>query len=273
MSQDDNVYALTAKGEQELRGGKTSLSPVEIELLVRINGQNTLGQIKVGMPAVDPKTLTSAFHHLLNQQLLSIVELDPFASRFLAELDDMAMSLASPEADSGAVTLKKAGYYVSIARPRGPVRTLAPGEKLTAVVVEDDPMLAKFIESYLTLDGFKIRRASNRDEVVAEFRKLPLPDLVLLDVILPDADGFDILLRMRRHTTLKDVRVILLTGKATREDVLKGLASGADGYVTKPFQAEVLTRAVKTVMGLKDESSGNGKKNDPWTNADAKTRG
>lgn len=271
MNQDDYVYELSTKGEQELRGGKTSLSPVEIELLVRINGQHTLGQIKASMPAVDPKTLTSAFHHLLNQQLLSIVELDPFASRFLAELDDMALTLASPEADSGAVTLKKAGYYVSIARPRGPVRTLAPGERLTAVVVEDDAMLAKFIESYLTLEGFKVRRAGNRAEVVAEIRKSPVPDLILLDVVLPDADGFDILLRLRRHATLKDVRVILLTGKATREDVLKGLASGADGYVTKPFEAEVLTRAVKTVMGLKEDAPGTPK--DPWTNADARTRG
>lgn len=273
MSQDDNIYDLTAKGQQELRGGKTSLAPVEIELLVRMNGQHRLGKIKSDMRSSDAKTLTSAFNHLLNLQLLSVVELDPFASRFLAELDDMAMSLASPEADSGAATLKKSGYYVSIARPRGPVRTLAAGEKLTAIVVEDEPMLAKFIESYLTLEGFKVTRAGNRAEVVTEFRKTPAPDLILLDVVLPDADGFDILLRLRQHKALKDVRVILLTGKATREDVLKGLASGADGYVTKPFEAEVLTRAVKTVMGLSENNSTTNLQLNPWINADAKTRG
>jgi DNA-binding response OmpR family regulator len=78
-----------------------------------------------------------------------------------------------------------------------------------------------------------------------------LPDLVLLDVSLPDADGFDILARMRQHPVLRAVPVIMVTAAATREAVLRGIQGGADGYVTKPFQIHPLVRAVKEVLGLK----------------------
>ena len=73
------------------------------------------------------------------------------------------------------------------------------------------------------------------------------------DVVLPDADGFDILCRMRRHPVLKSVPVVMLTAKATRDAVLRGLASGANGYITKPFEADVMLKAVRTILGLREE--------------------
>ena len=69
---------------------------------------------------------------------------------------------------------------------------------------------------------------------------------------LPQADGFDILARMRQHPVLKHMPVIMLTAEATREAVLKGLERGADGYVTKPFDADLLVSAVKAVLGFED---------------------
>ena len=89
-----------------------------------------------------------------------------------------------------------------------------------------------------------------RDDIQIALRLVPMPDLILLDVHLPDADGFDILARMRQHPVLKSMPVIMLTGETTREAVLKGLKGGADGYVTKPFEADVLVAAVKAVLGL-----------------------
>jgi DNA-binding response OmpR family regulator len=117
------------------------------------------------------------------------------------------------------------------------------------VVVEDDPQLARFISSYLAFEAFTVRTAANREQVLAEFKKLPLPDLVLLDVVLPDADGFQILASLRKHPAFCKVPVIMLTGKATREAVLQGLAGGADGYITKPFEPDALMAAVRTVLG------------------------
>jgi two-component system OmpR family response regulator len=68
--------------------------------------------------------------------------------------------------------------------------------------------------------------------------------------MLPDADGFDILAAIRRHPALSAVPVVMLTAKATREGVLKGLAGGADGYITKPFEMDVLMKAIGVVLGL-----------------------
>ncbi|OGA98357.1 MAG: hypothetical protein A3E79_04420 [Burkholderiales bacterium RIFCSPHIGHO2_12_FULL_61_11] len=98
--------------------------------------------------------------------------------------------------------------------------------------------------------GFVARVAANREQIVAALRQPPLPDLVLLDVMLPDTDGFNVLARMRQHPLLGKVPVIMVTGTATREAVLKGLLGGANGYITKPFQIDVLLKAVKTVLGI-----------------------
>ena len=72
----------------------------------------------------------------------------------------------------------------------------------------------------------------------------------LLDIMLPDTNGFDVLARMKAHPTLRTIPVILLTAKAERESVARGLAGGADGYITKPFQPRVLIKGIRAVLGL-----------------------
>lgn len=263
---DNQVYTLTPRGQDELRGGETKLNPAEIELLVRIDGSQTLAQLRAGMTAGTGGIFTAALMTLQDKGLVMLAEVDPFTEQFSARMNDFAVTQAQSEADSGAASLKKAGYYVRIALTRGPARLRQPGEALSAIVVDDEPMLAKFIQSYLSFEGFQVRLASNRAEVVAEFRKQPAPDLILLDVMLPDADGFDILLRLRQHPALKNVPVIMLTGKATREAVLKGLAGGADGYVTKPFEADALMHVVRTVLGLPDDPPASSSSKDAWFN-------
>jgi two-component system OmpR family response regulator len=255
---DKDIYTLTPRGQEELHSGATTLNPAQIELLVRIDGSQSLSQLRDGMTPAAAGVFTAAFMALQDRKLVMLAEVDPFADQFNVRLNDFEVTQAEAEADSGAASLKKAGYYVRIARPRGPARPREPGQSLSAIVVDDEPLLAKFIQSYLSFEGFKVRVASNREEVVAEFRKQPAPDLIVLDVMLPDADGFDILLRLRQHALLKEVPVIMLTGKATREAVLKGLAAGADGYVTKPFEADALMHVVRTVLGLPAEPAGPG---------------
>jgi two-component system, OmpR family, response regulator len=160
------------------------------------------------------------------------------------------------EADQGAPSLKQDGYYVRIARRSAEKRELKAGQKFTILVVDDDPDLAKLLRTYLTLEGFMPRLAANRAEILNAFRQPPLPDLALLDVELPDANGFEILAKMRQHPALKTVPVIMLTAEATREAVLKGLLAGANGYVTKPFEPEALMMAVKAVLGLSPAPEG-----------------
>jgi two-component system, OmpR family, response regulator len=118
------------------------------------------------------------------------------------------------------------------------------------LVVEDDTAFSELLRNLMSLHGFQPRIARNRAEVIAGLAQVPSPDLVLLDVRLPDANGFDILLRMKQHPSLKTIPVVMLTGEATREAVMQGLAGGADGYVTKPFELESLLNAVGSVLGL-----------------------
>lgn len=245
----NNIYAVTPKGQQELRSAATSISKPEIELLVRLDGILTVAQIRQSIGDANSVAIDGTLDLLFAKGLVELVPPDPFGASLQFHLSPSALTAADAEADSCAATLKKSNYYVRIARKREAPRARAAGERLSAIIVDDEEHLAKFLKSYLTFEGFDVRTAGSRAEIVAEFRKQPIPDLVLLDVMLPDADGFDILLRIRSHPVLKDVPVIMLTAKATRESVLKGLAGGADGYVTKPVETESLIQAVRTVLG------------------------
>ncbi len=147
-------------------------------------------------------------------------------------------------------TLKQKGYYVRIARrPAGEIER-TEGWQPMILVVDDDPDLQKLIRTFLKMEGFNVRAAFKRDDIPIALRQQPAPDLVLLDVQLPDANGFDILAKMRMHPALKTMPIIMLTAEATREAVLKGLRGGADGYVTKPFEPDSVVAAVKAVLGL-----------------------
>jgi DNA-binding response OmpR family regulator len=69
-------------------------------------------------------------------------------------------------------------------------------------------------------------------------------------VNLPGADGFDILARIRQHPALRTIPVVMLTAQTNRKDVLRGLSGGANGYITKPFEHDVLMKSLRAVLGL-----------------------
>ena len=116
-------------------------------------------------------------------------------------------------------------------------------------MVEDDPDLANLLGDIFGDAGFEVRKAKNRAEINAEVNKPLLPDLMLLDIMLPDADGLQILARLRAHSKFARLPVIMMTGKAEVSDVKAGLAAGADGYVSKPFKVSALMMAVNLVLG------------------------
>lgn len=157
---------------------------------------------------------------------------------------------ARQEAAAGKPELARTGFYVAMAkRPPSPV-VARNGSRHTVFVIEDDNDMLKLVAEILSKAGFLTRFARNRSEINQEFNKQPLPDLVLLDVSLPDTDGFAILERMRGNQKLAKMPVVMMTGKSDVTDIAKGLSLGADGYVTKPFKISGLVSAVKTVLGL-----------------------
>jgi two-component system OmpR family response regulator len=256
---DGDVYALTRQGETELRGAKTGVPASALELLVRIDGRSSVAAIRGGMSGSTAHDVADTFEWLLQTGLIQVAKvIDDGTIDFSAPSgiaaplvpSAAAVSTATREAGAGVTSLQQQGYFVRIAKRPAARPQLPADRKPVVIVVEDEPHLAKFLRHFLVLEGFDVRTAGNRSEIVEAVRPAPRPDLVLLDVMLPDADGFDVLMKMRAHPALAEVPIIMLTAKTTREAVIKGLAGGADGYITKPFQTDVLIKAIKTVFGM-----------------------
>jgi CheY-like chemotaxis protein len=255
---DQDVLALTALGRAELRGSHTALGREALKLLVLVDGKASVAQVARSAPGMSPEAVRAKLAELLAGGLVAVGgaehaygAIDPgdFFTVTSADKAFAAELLGSSEIAAGVASLQDAGYFVSIARRSESAPARAAGARPVAVVVEDDPDLAKLLKTYLKLEGIETVIAANREEVVAAFRRPVAPDVVLLDVQLPGLDGFDVLSRIRQHPLLKAVPVIMLTGEATRGSVLKGIHGGADGYVTKPFEIDVVMKAVKTVLG------------------------
>jgi len=121
-------------------------------------------------------------------------------------------------------------------------------ERKHVLIVDDEPRMVRFVRMNLELEGFTVSEAGTGLEALDKLRT-ELPDLVLLDVMLPDMDGFATLEEIRRVST---VPVIMLTVKGEEEDRIQGLDLGADDYVTKPFSPRELISRIRAVLRRAD---------------------
>ncbi len=115
----------------------------------------------------------------------------------------------------------------------------------TALVVDDEPQIRALLAAYLARDGFVVREAGTGAEALRQAGLEPLPDVVLLDVGLPDLDGVEVLRRLRRD---RDLPVVMVSARTEEGDILMGLAAGADDYVTKPFRPREVAARVSAVL-------------------------
>ena len=162
---------------------------------------------------------------------------------------------ARQESSRAGPHLATSGFYVATARKSAGHILPRDGVRHAILVIEDDMDILKLVGEVLAGAGFAARFARTRAEINAEFNGPPLPDLVLLDVRLPDADGFNILEKIRGSRKLGKVPVIMMTGRSEPVDIARGFSLGADGYVTKPFKISGLVCAVNTVLGLDQPAS------------------
>ena len=119
------------------------------------------------------------------------------------------------------------------------------------LVVDDEERMARFIRLNLEQDGFQVIEAYRGMQAIQALRD-SLPDLVILDVMMPDIDGFEVLKMIRE---ISSIPVIMLTAKAEEDDRVQGLELGADDYVTKPFSPRELVSRVRAVL-RRNESTG-----------------
>ena len=120
------------------------------------------------------------------------------------------------------------------------------------LVVDDEERMVRFIRMNLEHDGFQVSEAFNGKEAIQKIRDVT-PDLILLDVMMPDIDGFEVLETVRE---VSQVPVIMLTAKGEEDDRVRGLELSADDYVTKPFSPRELVSRVKAVLRRTEGASG-----------------
>ena len=118
----------------------------------------------------------------------------------------------------------------------------------TILVVDDDEDIRKVVSHNLEGEGYHVLTAAGGDEAM-DMIKTEQPDLVILDIMMPERDGYDVLAEIRASPETADLPVVLLTAKRAESDIWEGWSSGADYYMTKPFEVGELMRFVKYVFG------------------------
>jgi CheY-like chemotaxis protein len=193
--------------------------------------------------------------NVLDEWLAEMEELGLISSEQGAELGSAAdKTLALDQIrlhrdlETAGASLARTGAFLATDRlgRREPQRK-APADTVI-LIVEDDPDQLALADLRVTMAGYKVRVASSVNAFLQSMLDDGAPDLLLLDVSLPDGDGFEILAKLRRHPALKSLPIVMLTAMSDPADIGKGLVLGADGYVTKPYTKNILADVVRRVL-------------------------
>ncbi len=117
------------------------------------------------------------------------------------------------------------------------------------LIVDDEPNIVISLEFLLKKEGFEVAVAADGEEALAQVASFN-PDLILLDVMMPRKSGFEVCEALRSDPSRAGLLIVMLTAKGRDTEVAKGLAIGADAYVTKPFSTKDLLARVKDMLGL-----------------------
>lgn len=116
------------------------------------------------------------------------------------------------------------------------------------LIVDDEKNIIISLEFLIEQAGYDLRIAQNGQEALAQVAAFE-PDLILLDVMMPHINGFEVCRRVRENPAWQHTKIIMLTAKGREVEVTKGLALGADAYVTKPFSTKALLAQVRDILG------------------------
>jgi len=134
---------------------------------------------------------------------------------------------------------------------QGQALTPEPQAKPTAVVVDDDQVIVMLLQHLLSRRGFGVQIAADGRQAVDFLKTLPQPPtLVLLDIMLPYLDGFELIKMIREHPTWNSVPIIMLTSKSQERNIVRALDHGANDYIVKPFRPEELLARIRRLTKL-----------------------
>jgi CheY-like chemotaxis protein len=166
-------------------------------------------------------------------------------ARALLEEDTVRLDQLAIEAGG---KLSRTGVYIAEDRLMHRAGVEKPPAETVVLVVEDDPDQLALADLRVSMAGYVVRVADTVNALLHSLLEHGTPDLLVLDVMLPDGDGFDVLAKMRRHAMYAMLPIVMLTAKNDADDIRRGLTLGADGYVTKPYSKNILAGTIRRVL-------------------------
>jgi CheY-like chemotaxis protein len=253
----DRTYFLTAAGRYALWARETGSVPLDYKRI--------LAAVEFhGHSEVIRSRLRRFPDQLIDEWLEELEELGLISHRAAEPMDDITFNGKRPpslppllDVDSlhiakrtvlAGASLVREGCFLADER----VANLPPLGKTPAEtviqLVEDDPDQSELAQLRLKMAGFVVRISPSAKELSKALREQSRPDLILLDVMLPDGDGFDILGKLRARPEFALLPIVLLTSRTELDDIRQGLKLGADGYITKPYSRNLLAEVIGRVL-------------------------
>jgi CheY-like chemotaxis protein len=257
---EKSVYTQTAKGREELAASPGHLGPNLKVLLGMFDGKTTVEELLKKLKKVSLDQFLAARDKLVANGYIELsagaperadMDFATLMKRPVKEPTVQQIREAEETTISGVRRLKRSGYFVNILTR--PDRHIAPrsGETYSVLILDGDRSDVLVMARALALARFDVRSASRAEDIMADLDKPP-PDVIVMDLVLPELVGLEVLAKMREHFKLRKVPVIVVTAEAAQEDVISALVYGANGYMTKPVKPEALLEAVKTILGVTD---------------------
>ena len=259
MALPDRIYRRTPLGEQKSAQPDKSL-PLEHQRILGLVNQDTHTDVVRGCLRQFPDALLADWLGEMEELgYLSSTSAESTQSLDFTDLFNAKQAKAAPltaedrkqverQAAAAAAALGDKGAFLAQERlkNRAPLGK-APAD-ISVLIVEDDPDQAAIANLRVTMGGYKVRLAADQKALRDEFSAGRVPDIILLDVRLPDGDGFEILEKIRRHPRLTLLPVVMLTAITGKENVRRGLEIGADAYVTKPYSKNIVVDTIRSVL-------------------------
>ena len=253
----DRTYFLTPAGRSALWAKETGSVPIEYKrILAAVDFQGHSEVIRSRLRRFPDDLISEWLEELEQLGLIDYRAAEPpeditFTGLRPPSLPPMlgvdTLHLAKKSVVAGATLVRTGSYLFDERIANLPALANAPGETVIQLV-EDDADQSELAEMRLKLAGYVVRVAGSSKALSKALREHARPDLILLDVVLPDGDGFDILSKLRARPPYALLPIVLLTSKADPDDIRNGLRLGADGYITKPYSKNILAEVIARVL-------------------------
>ncbi|HXL76763.1 MAG TPA: response regulator [Burkholderiales bacterium] len=255
MLKEGKVYRLTEEGRKAWESQDVAIPAEYRRILWLIETEAHVDVVRGCLREYPDELLDEWLGELEELDLLrskqTVVEYDLDLSaadakaRALVEEDTVRLDRDALEIGS---RLARDGVYIAEERLMNRAGAEKPRAETVVLVVEDDPDQLALADLRVTMAGYVVRIADSVNALLHSLLDHGTPDILVLDVMLPDGDGFDVLAKMRRHPIYAMLPIVMLTARSDPEDIRRGLGLGADGYITKPYSKNILAGTIQRVL-------------------------